>query len=257
MSSALDEPAINVKEVDDVYWVEFNRPEASNALTAADYDAIRELVESVSGTARAMVFTGAGTRSFSAGMHLATVSSLNPTTALNVIGRNRDVFAAIRTAPFATIAAVNGYCLGAGFGVALVCDIRIASTNAVFGLPELKAGVPCVCDIALLQQYVGLAKAKEMILTAENASAEEMLDAGLLNRVVPQEELMSATEDMVGLLTPHTRTVVAAQKRIFEMWQNASLRDAIDYSVEVWAGTYADPETLAHATRRKQSVSRG
>jgi enoyl-CoA hydratase/carnithine racemase len=255
MNVALDRPAFNVNEVDNVYWVEFDRPEANNALTEADYDAIRELVESVSGKARAMVFTGAGAKSFSSGMHLATASSLNATTALEVIGSNRDVFTAIRTAPFATIAGINGYCLGAGFGVALVCDIRIASTNAVFGLPELKLGVPCVCDIALLSQYIGLAKAKEMILTAENVSAAEMLGAGLLNRVVPQEELISAITYMVGLLTSHTATVVAAQKRIFEMWQNASLRDAIDYSVEVWAGTYSDPATLAHIMRRKASIS--
>src|SRR4029079_7982062 len=139
------------------------------------------------------------------------------------IVKNRRLLAAVRTAPFPTIAGINGHCLGTGLGLARVWDIRVAVPHATFGLPEIKVGVPSVCDIALLQQHIGLSKAKEMILTGDSYSVEQLSLYGFLNAVVSADDLMVETKRMLGSLVRHTRTVVAAQKKLFETWQNTTL----------------------------------
>mgnify|MGYP003693748185 CR=1 FL=1 len=137
-------------------------------------------------------------------MHLKAFSELTPERAREFIVKNRKVLAAVRTAPFPTIAAINGHCLGTGLGLALVSDIRIAVPHATFGLPEIKVGVPSVCDIALLQQHIGLSKAKEVILTGDSYPVEQLLPYGFLNAVVPADELMVETKRMLGRLVRHT-----------------------------------------------------
>src|SRR6185295_10819594 len=139
---ALSQPAVDLREAEGVWWITFDRPEASNAFTLADLDRLAEIFEEAGDRPRAAVLTGAGTRSFSAGMHLAAFADLTPARAREFIVKNRRLLASVRTAPFPTIAAINGHCLGTGLGLALVSDVRIAVPHATFGLPEIKVGVP-------------------------------------------------------------------------------------------------------------------
>jgi enoyl-CoA hydratase/carnithine racemase len=161
-----------------------------------------------------------------------------------------------RTAPFPTIAAINGHCLGTGLGLALVADIRIAVPHATFGLPEIKVGVPSVCDIALLQQHIGLAKAKEVILTGDRYPVAELAPYGLLNAIVPADQLVPETRRMLARVARHTRVVTAAQKTLFEIWQNHALAAAIDMSVDVFAGVFAAPETYEQIERHRRAIGR-
>ena len=255
MSKDLNVSAVKVRDDEDgIRWVTFDRPEASNAVTLADLDHIVELVSSPSNQPRAMVFTGTGTRCFSAGMHLKAITTLDTTLAREFITKNRNVLGAIRKAPFPTISAVNGHCLGFGFGVALVSDIRIVADHATFGLTEIKVGVPCVCDIALLQQFVGLGKAKEMILTGDNYPATEL--PGLTNVLVPGDRLMAETQNMVARVACHTKTVVAAQKRLFEAWQNTGHAAGVEMSIEVFANVFGSEETALQARKHKEATGR-
>ncbi len=254
MSEDLTVSAIDARDDEDgVRWITFNRPQASNAITLADLDHIVRLVTSPD-KPRALVFTGAGTRCFSAGLHLRAVAALDPGLAREIITINRTVLAEIRMAPFPTICAINGHCLAAGFGIALVSDIRIVADHANFGLPEVKVGVPSVCDIALLQQFVGLGKAKEMILTGDSYPARDL--PGLVNVLVPSDQLMAQTKSMVARVAGHTRTVMAAQKRLFETWQNTGHAAGIEMSIEVFANVFSAPETTEQARRHKESISR-
>lgn len=250
----LGTPAVDVRDEDGVWWITFDRPEASNAFTLADLDRLADIFEGAGDRPRAAVLTGAGTRSFSAGMHLAAFADLTPERAREFIGKNRRLLASVRTAPFPTIAAINGHCLGTGLGLALVSDIRIAVPHASFGLPEIKVGVPSVCDIALLQQHVGLAKAKEVILTGDSYSVEELAPFGLLNAVVPADGLEREIRRMLERVVRHTRVVTAAQKRLFEIWQNHPLTEAIDLSVDVFAGVFSFAETRAQIERHRGAV---
>jgi enoyl-CoA hydratase len=253
----LSEPAVDLREAEGVWWITFNRPEASNAFTLADLDRVAEIFREAGDRPRAAVLTGAGTRAFSAGMHLQAFSDLTPERAREFIVKNRGLLAAVRTAPFPTIAAINGHCLGTGLGLALVSDIRIAVPHATFGLPEIKVGVPSVCDIALLQQHIGLSKAKEVILTGDSYSVEELRPYGFLNSVVPADELVAETERMLARVVRHTRAVTAAQKRLFEIWQTTSLTAGIDMSVDVFASVFESPETYEQISRYRVAIGRG
>ena len=252
----LGTPAVDLREEDGIWWITFDRPEASNAFTLADLDRLAEIFEGAGDRPRAAVLTGAGRTSFSAGMHLAAFSELTPQRAREFIVRNRRLLGAVRTAPFPTIAAINGHCLGTGLGLALVADIRIAVPHATFGLPEIKVGVPSVCDIALLQQHIGLAKAKEVILTGDRYPVAELAPYGLLNAIVPADQLVPETRRMLARVARHTRVVTAAQKSLFEIWQNHPLTVSIDMSVDVFAGVFAAPETYEQIERHRRAIGR-
>ncbi len=231
---------------DDVRWISFARPDKLNALTV---DELREATSLLrDDRPRAAVFTGEGQRAFSAGMHVDSFRGLDPTSASALITEVRDFVAAARTAEFPTVCAVNGYCLGAAFELALSCDVRVAVEHAAFGLPEIAVGVPSVIDAALLQQYVGLGKAKEMILTGRLYPVQEV--PALANTVVSPEELVPRTQSFVDDMVRHSPVAVAAQKRLFETWQNRGLSDGAEASIQEFAGVFAFDETADRVRAR-------
>jgi enoyl-CoA hydratase len=252
-------PAVESHVADDVLYITFRRPAQLNALTVADLGEITALVTQPADQVRAMVFAGAGTRSFSAGMHVDTFADLGPASARRVIGQVRDCLAAVRTTPLPTAAMINGYCLGAAFELALACDLRVATDDAQFGLPEVKVGIPSVADAALLAAYVGLGRAKEIILTGDLYPADDLDRWGLLNRVVPRADLEAETLGLLRRVTRHTRTVLASQKRLFEVWQNTPLSEGIRVSTEEFAQVFEAPETLEQVRSYRSSMkeSRG
>jgi enoyl-CoA hydratase/carnithine racemase len=239
-----------------VRWITLSRPEKLNALLPEDLDAVRHALTSRGPEPRAAVVTGAGQRAFSAGMHLDAFQGLNPDSARTLITTVRDCLASVRTAPFPTICAINGHCLGAAFEMALACDLRIAASHATVGLPEIQVGIPSVVDAALLQQHVGLSKAKEMILTGDLYPVASMEGFGLFNAVVAADDLVPATRRMLERVTPWTPTVIAAQKRLFETWQNTSLADGIEASIVEFSQVFASPETMEQIRARRASVGR-
>ncbi|NMI00964.1 enoyl-CoA hydratase/isomerase family protein [Pseudonocardia acidicola] len=237
----------------DVLRVRLNRPETLNALTLDDIAALHAALD-LPPDVRAVVFEGEGERAFSAGMNVDTFLSFGPDGARAFIADLRDLLRRVRTAPVPTICVVDGYCLGAAFELALACDLRVATTRARFGLPEIKVGIPSVVDAALLQQYVGLSLAKEMILTGDHYSAETLNAFRLCNEVVLPEGLDAAVHDMLDRVCGHTRTVLAAQKRLFEVWQNTGLAEGADRSVEEFGQVFAAPETAAHLERYRAAL---
>src|SRR5438874_758437 len=147
-------------------------------------------------------------------MHLDAFRDLTPATARRLIETVRDCVGAVRTAPFPAICAINGHCLGVAFEIALAGDLRIAASHATVGLPEIKVGIPSVVDAALLQQHVGLSKAKELILTGDLYPVTELERYGLFNAVVPAEQLLAETRRLLDRVANWTPTVVASQKRL-------------------------------------------
>lgn len=247
--------AVDISDRDRIRWIVFDRPAKLNVLTAAELVAVTGALADLKGVS-AVVFTGAGARAFSAGMHIGAFADLDPPRARRLIGLVRDFVAAARTAPVPTVCAINGYCLGAAFELALACDLRVSADHAGFGLPEIKVGVPSVVDSSLLQQHVGLSKAKEMILTGDIYRAAEMDSYGLLNAVVPAERLLDETGRWLDRITGYVPSVVAAQKRLFETWQNTTLADGIEASLDSFAEVFADPETQAHIASQQARLAR-
>jgi enoyl-CoA hydratase len=231
-----------IADMDKVRWITFDRPEAANALLADDLDHVADAVRDLGDGIRAIVFTGSGERSFSAGMHLDSFRDLTPISARRLISRVADVLRAVRLAPVPTVAMLNGACLGAALELALACDIRIAHPAVRLGLPEVKLGIPSVADAALLPAFVGLSRAREMILTGDLYDLEAF-GAGFANRVVAPEQLRDATTVMLQKLTTPTPQVIAAQKALFETWLNNGLTTSVTSSVDVFGDLFADPAT--------------
>ena len=221
--------------------ITLDRPEAANALTLDDLSVIESAVSDLPPDVRAVVFAAGGRSVFSAGMHVDTFLTTPPEQGRALIERVGSCVGAVRLAPVPTVAVVEGHCLGAAFELALACDVRICSAAATFGLPEVRLGIPSVVDAALLAEYVGLGKAKEMILTGGIYPVDAV--APIANTVVDADQVDSALEDMLALLTSPTREVIAAQKGLFETWLNVGLADGIEASKRVFGEVFALPVT--------------
>jgi enoyl-CoA hydratase/carnithine racemase len=248
--------AIKVDDSDGIRRIVFSNPSKLNVLTV---DALRAITEAVRSAERqkAILFTGDGDRSFCAGMHLDSFAGLDAAGARTLARHVRDMLAAVRTSPLPTAAMINGYCLGAAFELALACDFRITVDTAAFGLPEVKVGIPSVVDAALLQDYVGLSLAKEMILTGDMYDAATLDRRGLFNQVVPAAELEAATLALLSLATRHTRTVLASQKRLFEVWQNTALTIGAELSIDEFGRVFDHPETREQVDGVRRATAAG
>jgi enoyl-CoA hydratase len=239
-----------------IRWITLDRPEIRNALYAEDLTRIADAVTGIGDSVRAIVLTGSGERAFSAGMHISTFADAAPHDGLAIISRVRDCIGAIRRTPVPTVAMINGYCIGAAFEMALACDLRVAHPGVQFGLPEVRLGIPSVVEAALLQQYVGLSKAREIILTGELYPVREFANVGLINRSVEPSQLRAATLELLGSVTACTREVIAAQKGLFETWLNHGLQHSIDTSVDVFADVFRAPATAAAIAHYQRARSR-
>jgi len=245
-----------VIDEDGIRWITLDRPEIRNALYLEDLTRIAEAVTGIGESVKAIVLTGSGERAFSAGMHISIFAGAAPEDGRAIISSVRDCIGAIRLAPVPTVAMINGYCIGAAFEMALACDLRVAHPDVRFGLPEVRLGIPSAAEAALLHQYVGLSKAKEIILTGELYSVSEFAAHGLINRTVEPAQLRAATLELLTSVTAQTREVIAGQKSLFETWLNHGLQDSIDTSVDVFAEVFRAPATSAAVAHYQQARSR-
>src|ERR1044072_8236990 len=133
---------------------------------------------------RAVVLTGAGPKAFIGGANIVEMAALNAEGAQAFITLVHRTCVSLRDLPVPVIARVNGYALGAGLEVAAACDLRIASSNAVFGMPEVKVGIPSVVEAALLPGLIGWGRTRELLLFGENIDAATALSWGLVEQVV-------------------------------------------------------------------------
>ena len=188
----------NIKyEVNDgLAIVTINRPKALNALNT---DVLNELDAAFTeiendDAVKAVIVTGEG-RSLVAGADIAQMSSLNAMEGRAMMAKGHAVMNKIENCPKAVVAAVNGFALGGGCELSMACDIRIASSKAKFGQPEVGLGIiPGFGGTQRLSRLVGKGMAEYLILTAEIIGAEEALRIGLVERVVEPEELMEVAE---------------------------------------------------------------
>lgn len=248
-------PGPDVHDLKGVRWVIFNRPEKLNALTPDDIRTATAALESAHSQVNAVVFAGTGERAFSAGVNVDVFRNMSPTGAREFITELGGLTSAARQASVPTLCSITGYCLGGAMELAMACDLRVGSTTAVFGMPEIRVGIPSVLDAALLQQYLGLSKAKEMLLTGDLYPAAELQRFGFLNVMVPPAELRRATEDLAWRVAAQPRPAVAAQKRLFNTWQDVGLRASMDASIGEFAEVFGHPDTLDRVMdyRRKGS----
>jgi enoyl-CoA hydratase len=162
-----------------------SREKALNALNSAVLEELDQVLEAVNlDEVRCLIVTGAGVKAFVAGADIGEMSSLTKAEGTAFGKKGNDVFRKLELLPIPVIAAVNGFALGGGCEIAMSCDIRIASDNAVFGQPEVGLGItPGFGGTQRLARLVGPGMAKQMIFTARNIKADEALRIGLVNAV--------------------------------------------------------------------------
>lgn len=194
--------------------LELARPEKLNVL---DEQALRELGQildemKVVGI-KAVVLTGRG-KAFAAGADIAAMAEFEPAAASEFSRLGNRIFQSLEEHPAIFIAAVNGYALGGGCELALACDLRLASTRAVFSQPEIGLGIiPGFGGTQRLPRLIGPARAKEWILTGGRYSAEEALEAGLVSRVVEPEELLPAAQALAEKIAAKSGPILALAKQ--------------------------------------------
>jgi enoyl-CoA hydratase/carnithine racemase len=192
-------------------------------------------------TVRLAIITGQG-RAFTAGMDVHVLDALDVASAKTLITSLHEAIQAVHQAPFPVIAAINGHALGAGFELALACDLRVAVQGATLGLPEVRVGVPSVIEAALLAPTIGPGRAAELLLCGESVGAAEALTWGLVNRVVPPAELASAVETLAGKILAGAPAAIRLQKELMIRWRSTDLVTAVEYGVNAFALSYASPD---------------
>ncbi|AGL00044.1 enoyl-CoA hydratase/isomerase family protein [Desulfoscipio gibsoniae] len=195
-----------------------NRPEVNNALDRQTWlelgEAIKEVQADVS--VRVLIITGAGERAFAAGADVRWLKERPP---LDLLERGpQAIMCELERMPKPVIAAINGYALGGGCELAMACDVRIACEKAKFGQPEINLGIlPGGGGTQRLSQLVGKGKAKELIFTGDIIDAREAEKIGLVNKVVPAEQLMSTAMDMARKMAGKSPVALRVVKSVIDV----------------------------------------
>ena len=209
--------------------ITINRPKALNALNADVLEDLKAVLDSVDqDTVRCLIITGAGEKSFVAGADIAQMSTLTKEEGEAFGKKGNDIFRALEVFPIPVIAAVNGFALGGGCELAMSCDFRICSDNAMFGQPEVGLGItPGFGGTQRLARLIGPGMAKQLIYSARNITADEALRIGLVNAVYPQAELMDQAKKIASGIAKNAPIAVRACKKAINEGLEVCMDEAI------------------------------
>jgi len=202
-----------------IAYITINRPKAMNALNSKVIEELGQAVEILEGdkSIRVCIITGEG-RAFVAGADIAQMANYGPAEGRALAYEGSGVFRRIELLDTVTIAAINGFALGGGCELALCCDMRIASEKAMFGMPEVGIGIlPGFSGTQRLPRAISTAKAKELVLTGDFIGAEEAEKIGLVNKVVPGEELIAEAEKLAARVLKNAPTGVRFANRAIRL----------------------------------------
>ena len=219
---------ILLKKENGVALLTINRPEVRNALNGETVSEIAQAIKDIKADSQVQVVivTGAGDKAFVAGADLASLKTRGMIETLN--NQNQLVLTELAGLEKPIIAAINGFALGGGCELAMACDIRIAAENAKFGQPEPGLGfLPGAGGTQRLPRLVGAAKAKEMIFTGDIINAYEAEKIGLVNKVVPQNELIKAAVEMAGKIMKKGPLAVRLAKLVIDKGLDMDLDNAL------------------------------
>ena len=194
---------------------------------------------------RAVVLRGAGSRAFIGGADIGEMAGLDPASArafITLVHRSCDVF---RRLPVPVIARIQGYVFGAGVEVAAACDMRVASEDARFGMPEVRLGVPSVVEAALLPQLIGWGRTRQWLMTGDTIDAATARGWGLVEEVVPAERLDAVVGRLLESILASGPRAVRLQKTLITEWEDLPLRQAIERGIDRFAESWETDEPRA------------
>jgi enoyl-CoA hydratase/carnithine racemase len=235
----LSEPRslVRISLADHVATVTLARPEAMHAISGemADQLAVALLRAAADPDAWVVVLHAEGEKAFCVGADLKERNTLDDAGWLRNRILMRSMFDTLRALPQPTIASVFGYALGGGFELALNCDLIVASDDAVFGLPEVRVGIlPGGGGTQMLARKIGVARAKDLILTARRINAQEAFDMGLVGKVVPGDALHDTTMELAKAICRNSPVAVREAKRAIDRGFDLPLDDGLELEDLAW-----------------------
>lgn len=244
-------------------YITINRPEALNALSSqvlADLNEVLDQVEK-SEEIRVVIVTGAGEKAFVAGADIKEMDLMSPIQAFEYMTFANDTFTRLSDLRQPTIAVLNGYALGGGMELALSTDIRIGFEKTVVGFPEVGLGIiPGFAGTQRMSRLIGTSRAKELIFTARTVKGQEAYDLGILNKLVPAEELLSSAEELAAAIMKNAPLAVEKAKHVIQVGAELPLKNAIRLETEAEALLFSTEDKLegmrAFVEKRKAVFNR-
>ena len=191
---------------------------------------------------RVAILTGAGERAFVGGADIGEIAALDRNSARDFITLVHRCCDAFRRLPIPVIARIDGYALGAGLELACSCDLRIASGRALFGMPEVRIGIPSVVEAALLPKLIGHGRARRLLLTGETIGAAEALSWGLVDVVAPPGSLDEAVEALARPILAAGPNAIRLQKALILDWEELPTAAAVQRGIDCFVTAYDTDE---------------
>ena len=223
----MSDPLVLVEREGDVLWLTLNRPQVLNALNLAMRDELWMMIGLLRDdpTLRAAVFRGAGERAFSAGADITEFGTAPSVIEAREARLGRDVWGEMASLELPLIAAIHGFAYGAGLELSLYCDLRVASEDARFAIPEVTLGyIPSAGGSQTVPRHINRSEALRMATTGEAISAEEAYDLGLVHKVVPREALDETARAWARQIVERDPRAVRATRR--------AVREGLDLSLD-------------------------
>ena len=238
--------AIEISRNNHIGTLTINRPDSLNAMN------IEVLIELINGLnkiqsdkeIRVIIITGSGEKAFIAGADIKLMQKMNQEEAFDFANLGQELANLIENSAKPVLAAVNGYALGGGCEIALSCHLRIASDNAIFAQPEVKIGLlPGWGGTQRLPRIIGRGLANEIILTGRNVTAKEALDIGMVNKVVPQEELMNTCFDIANMILKNSPNAIAESIKLIRLAAGTKLKKGLSKEAISFSQLFETKET--------------
>jgi enoyl-CoA hydratase/carnithine racemase len=236
---------IRVERSGQIATVIIDRPAKLNAFTIEMLIDMREALVALGATpsVRVVVIASAGGRAFSTGADLAEMQDMDRFTVRASNRRWIDLFATIESIPQPVIASVGGHAIAGGTELTLCCDFVVAAEAATFGLTEMRVGViPGAGACARLTRWVGRAAAKELLMLGDPVDAREAHRLGLVTRVVPDDQLDAATEQLAERLASRSPIALAAAKRAINIGSELDIDRGIEYVLQEFSILFGGPD---------------
>ncbi|HEX6442539.1 MAG TPA: enoyl-CoA hydratase [Stellaceae bacterium] len=238
-------------------------------LNALNRELMVEIVEAVQALEadpelRLVILTGAGERAFVGGADINELATLDPESAREFITLVHRCCDGFHRLPVPVIARIDGYALGGGLELAAACDLRVASDRAMFGMPEVRVGIPSVVEAALLPQLIGYGRTRRLLLTGVMIDAEEALAWALVDAVVSPDRLDAVVERFAAAILAGGPQAIRLQKKLILDWEDLPTGAAVARGIEIFAEAYEtdEPRRMAEAQlaamrARRQSGNSG
>lgn len=243
---------------DSIAMIYFNRPKALNALNNALFDELDTALDQIESSSdiRVLILTGTGEKAFVAGADIVELSKMTPLQGKYFSRKGQKVFSKLEALPIPTIAAVNGFALGGGLEAAMGCDFIYASERAVFGLPEINLGlIPGFGGTQRLARRIGINRAKELVFTGKNISAQQAFDFGVANKICEPEKLMDDVLKTAELIASKGKIALRSAKEVIQNGLNVDQETGCRIENDVFGLTMACDDakegTCAFLEKRK------